>query len=242
MPSLGPAAHDHGEVLDVARDEHSFFFCRERQQLFVSERCPTCAPRQRPGRRDLRSRSGTATLCAEMCASRKSLTKCLAPAQTGFEGTEMNGIFLFELLYRPPVFGDYGVDLLGEHLVVVAAPAGSGAHWRTNLRPCAPPSRCPCRCRRSATRRARSPSPTLAAPSRLPMNADPREQPHPQRLLGECLDDCALAAAGALCLAARRASPSGLDRRMLNGADLGATTDIVLQQLRRLYPPGAIPR
>ncbi len=33
---LGPAPRNHGKVLDIERDEHSLFFCRQRQQLFVS--------------------------------------------------------------------------------------------------------------------------------------------------------------------------------------------------------------
>ncbi len=115
---LGPTARDHGEVLDVERDEDPPFAGSDRQQLLVGEAV------QRPllvGGADivaaLAERGGDAP-CRDVRVEEQLHRASGARLHIDTaDGNERK--FFFELLDRPPVFGYSRVDLLGKHLVVI---------------------------------------------------------------------------------------------------------------------------
>ena len=194
---LGPAARDHGEVLDVEGDEDPLFGRGDRQQLLVGETVElTLFVRGSNVVALVAERRGDAP-CRDVRVEEElhgaSGARSHIDTADGYERE-----FLFELLDRPPVLGDGRVDLLAKQLVVVEGQAGSDARWRSRPRPCSRSTRCRDGRRRSATRRARSPSPTRAAPSprrgtRSPGTASSAAPP-PRALRRSlrCCDPCAL--------------------------------------------------
>jgi len=130
---LGPAPRDHGEVLDVERDEQPSFVRGERQQLLVGEAVElallvrgahvVAGATQRTGdawTRDVR---------VEKQLHRASGAGSDTHTADGYERK-----LLFKLLDRPAVFGDGHVDLLGKPLVVAERQANLALTGRTALR------------------------------------------------------------------------------------------------------------